>query len=308
MAADVVDGHVAHLRSGQKLDPRCEPCFDTEKRMVDVSIYCNECFQFMCSDCHYYHDKLPFTKNHDVLQGSRMPKSLADKPPKYEGYGEKSEQMVCDNQKTLLRSACSGSDLESRLIHTRSTGDVAKTDKHPQSDALLDPVKNVNDKAYSLKVSIENNLGELEKLLEETRNFHGRMSARVNELYQVIQSETDAIETLSQKKHHKVVQMKEQPKQAAEIQNANQPSPTCANPFDGMGDSEAPDPLSRIKATKQNQYDTCSADMVFITGMAVTKDKRRLLVDHEQCKVTVFSPEMKYSDVMAKNPVLHSSR
>ena len=66
------------------VDPRCEPCFDSKKRSIHAYCYCREYYQFMVTDCHVYHGQFPLAKDHIILRGTEMPKSLADKPPRYE--------------------------------------------------------------------------------------------------------------------------------------------------------------------------------------------------------------------------------
>ena len=56
-------------------------------------------------------------------------------------------------------------------------------------------------------------------------------------------------------------------------------------------------PLTQIKATKQTSYDIKAKDdykPYLIIGMAITKNNRRLLVDRNNVKVKLFSPDMKH--------------
>ena len=115
--ADSVD--VGHGTSDGYLDPHCEPCFDVKKYSVRVYGYCHECYQFMCPDCHVYHGKFPLAKDYVILRGSKMPKSIADKPPKYErcdSHPRQWKDVFCCNHKELVCSTCSDTEHKACLI------------------------------------------------------------------------------------------------------------------------------------------------------------------------------------------------
>ena len=194
MSDCVDDGHVT---IDEYLDPRCEPCFDSKKRSIHVDCYCHECHQFMCSDCHLYHGKFPLAKNHVIVRGSKMPKSLADKPPKYERCDDHPRQWkdrFCCDHKELVCSTCSDTDHKTCLV--KSVDDVCKTIPTSENDALCNAVENLNDEAKSAKYAIETNIEDLAKhqnsLMQETKILHENALSKVNELFQNIQSETAA--------------------------------------------------------------------------------------------------------------------
>ena len=194
MADCVDDGHVT---SDEYLDPRCESCFDSKKRSIHVDCYCHECHQFMCTDCHLYHGKFPLAKNHVIVRGSKMPKSMADKPPKYERCDDHPRQWkdrFCCVHMELVCSACSDTDHKTCLI--KSVDDVCKTISSSENDALCDAVNNLNEEAKSVKYAIETNLEDLAEqrnhLMQETKILHENAISKVNEIFQNIQSETAA--------------------------------------------------------------------------------------------------------------------
>lgn len=87
--ADSIDNK--HDTSEEYFDPYCDLCYETKGINVKVFCYCEDCFQFLCADCHVFHAKLQGTKTHNVLK-DEMPKSQADKLPRYER---------CDHQNRL---------------------------------------------------------------------------------------------------------------------------------------------------------------------------------------------------------------
>ena len=193
--ADCVDDR--HVTCDEYLDPRCEPCFDSKKRNILVLCYCHECHQFMCSDCHVYHGKFSLAKNHFIVRGSKMPKSMADKPPKYErcdNHPSQWKDRFCCDHKELVCSTCSDTHHKTCLI--KSVDDVCKTIPTSENDALCDAVKNLNDIAKSVKDAIETNLEDLAEqrnhLMQETKILHENAISKVNELFQNSQSEIAA--------------------------------------------------------------------------------------------------------------------
>lgn len=151
-----------HVTSDEYLDPCCEPCFVSKKRSIKVYGYCHECYKFMCLDCHLYHGQFPLAKNHVILRGSKMPKSLSDKPPKYEhcdDHPRKWREKFCCDHKELMCSTCSDTNNKTCLI--KSVDDVCKTIPSSETATLCEAVKNFKDKVQSVKVDVEANLGDL---------------------------------------------------------------------------------------------------------------------------------------------------
>ena len=66
------------------IDPYCETCFETKTEKSIVTSLCEDCNVFLCMACLNVHKKTPWSKKHKYLRGSRMPKSFADKPIKYQ--------------------------------------------------------------------------------------------------------------------------------------------------------------------------------------------------------------------------------
>ena len=81
-----------------------------------------------------------------------MPRSLTDKPPKYERCDSHSKQwkdMYCCNHKELVCSICSNTD--HKICLTKTVDNVCKTIQFSDIGALCDAVKNLNEGAKSVK-------------------------------------------------------------------------------------------------------------------------------------------------------------
>ena len=166
-----------YLTSDEHLDPHCEPCFHSKKRSIHVYGYCHECYQFMCPDCHVHHGQFPLIKNHVILRGSKMPKSIADKPPKYERCDEHSRHLkdiFCCDHNELICLTCSETDHNVCLI--KSVEDICKTIPSSYLDDLSDTGTNLKEKANCIKVAVETNAGDL----AEQRNYLVREIQKVN--------------------------------------------------------------------------------------------------------------------------------
>ena len=49
----------------------------------NATSFCDDCVQFMCNNCYKFHERFNATRGHNVKTGRAMPRSQADKPPKF---------------------------------------------------------------------------------------------------------------------------------------------------------------------------------------------------------------------------------
>ena len=82
---DSVDGKSStmHAASDQLIDPYCELCYENKGEKVASWCFCKECNLCLCTSCYDVHKQVPSLRRHQILHGSKMPRSLADKPIKY---------------------------------------------------------------------------------------------------------------------------------------------------------------------------------------------------------------------------------
>ena len=90
-------------------DPFCEPCEESRGRNVKVECFCKNSIQYLCIECHTTHESLRASRGHVIQTGDDMPKSMADKPPRYDTCDDHpkrlKDQFYCDHG-TLICSAC----------------------------------------------------------------------------------------------------------------------------------------------------------------------------------------------------------
>ena len=185
-----------HGTSDEYVDPYCDPCFEGKGLNVKVFGYCKDCFQFLCSDCHVFHGKFQVAKNHIILQGSSMPQSQADKPPRFHHCDDHpalvKDQFCCDH-KNLICSSCS-------LSHTNCTvqsiGDVCKNISSSETDSLYDAVKNLKEQAMSVMSSVKENMEKMEEqrksILKEVQQLYDQIISKMKKLFLDMEADIEA--------------------------------------------------------------------------------------------------------------------
>ena len=125
-----------------------------------------------------------------------MPKSLADKPPKYE-YCEDHPRLLkkrfCCNHNILECSKCSVSEHDKCLV--RSIGEVCKTVSSSETDLLFDSIKSLEGQVKSAQHSVEINsekLGEQRDVIKKNmQSLYDNVISEVNRQFQEMLAETD---------------------------------------------------------------------------------------------------------------------
>ena len=64
--------------------PSVSPVRSPEGEMSRSSASIKNCNQYLCIECHTTHGSLKATRGHVIQTGDNMPKSMADKPPRYD--------------------------------------------------------------------------------------------------------------------------------------------------------------------------------------------------------------------------------
>ena len=182
--------------SDEYLDPYCDICFETKGLNVTVYGYCKDCVQFLCVDCQLPHGKFQVTKDHVILQGSSMPLSQADKPPRFhpcDDHPALVKDQFCFEHKRMICSSCS-SDHANCVV--QSIGDVCKNVSSSETDSLYNTVKDLQNQLRSVLKSVKTNIKKVKEqrksMLNETETFHGKIISKVNILFQDIQSDIEA--------------------------------------------------------------------------------------------------------------------
>ena len=209
-------------------DPYCDICFEDDGLNVKAASYCDDCVQFMCTKCNTIHKRLNATRGHVVKTGRNMPRSQADKKPKFSFCVEHPKYLknqFCSIHKQLICSLCSP------LYHKNCSFGIVED----------------------------------------------------------VSKSSSAPETVSSTQLPHTVPAKKFPAAAGKRQSARQ--------------SVA---LTQSKGRKLGSYRVKLSDdraICYIVGMAITNDGRRLLVDHGNNKVKLFSSDMKsLSSLLLSDP------
>ena len=115
-------------------EPCCNICFENDRLNVKATSFCDDCVQFMCDKCIKIHERLNSTRLHVVKTGRNMPRSQADKPPKFNFCVEHPKYLknqFCSVHKQLICSLCS--PLYHKNCSTGSVEDVSKSISSPET-------------------------------------------------------------------------------------------------------------------------------------------------------------------------------
>ena len=194
-------------------DPYCEPCEESRGRNVRIEAFCKNCNQYLCTECHTVHGRLKATKGHVIQTGDDMPKSMADKPPRYNTCDDHpkhlKDQFCCDHGTLICSACCSTSHSK---CDTKSVADACQYTQQNEVDKLCDANKAY--KALLLKfLSTVDKHGEQKKtMLKDAQTAYDKILAEIKRNYHniktVIEAECNSQEaTVSQTKQEIKAQM-----------------------------------------------------------------------------------------------------
>ena len=98
-----------HGTSDEFNDPYCDVCAKFKNINVRPEGYCHDCYHCLCKDCLTVHSSLPSTSSHVIRTGQDMPKSQADKPPRFEYcdvHNRHRKDQYCTAHRVLLCTLC----------------------------------------------------------------------------------------------------------------------------------------------------------------------------------------------------------
>ena len=175
-------------------DPFCEICAKTKKRNVKHEGFCIDCVQFLCIDCLKVHRNLQAARGHVVQRGDDMPKSMADKPPKFDYcdvHQRNRKDQFCGTHKVLLCSQCV--PLQHKGCPVESVDNACKGVPSSEIDALYDKVSDFKTNLSSVAAQIDLNFTELGKqrvdLLKDAQDMKDKGIAKIEKLFQEMTSE-----------------------------------------------------------------------------------------------------------------------
>ena len=176
-------------------DPFCEICADSRERNIKPEGFCNDCVQFLCEDCLRVHRRLQAARGHVIRKGDDMPKSMADKPPKFDYcdmHQRSRKDQFCGKHMILLCSQCM------LLLHkgcpVQSVDDACKGIPSSEIDALYDKVSDFKTNLSPVVAQIGFNITELGAqsgdVLNDAQRTKDEITGQIEKLFQAIKSET----------------------------------------------------------------------------------------------------------------------
>ena len=267
---DSVDGKSSlwHVGSDELIDPYCETCFENKNKKFGIACFCEECNIFMCTKCHDVHKQMPVSQKHRVLKGSKMPKSLADKPVKYsncELHINNINDRYCLKHHVMLCSECLKQNHQ--RCHDDTITDLCKiigTDDIESFTAVVSKIKlNVQNTQTKLKNNISDMTKERENEIKRAEQAKQDMIKKANEMFNETVSGitksyhnkeckikntlvelTDELNTLDEiiNKLNRKMSIKFDPNLFTQMQQIVNTTQTCKREIDDM--------ISEIKTTK----------------------------------------------------------
>ena len=178
-------------------DPFCEVCFEARNINVKHEGFCTECVQFLCEDCLIVHRKIQGTRGHEIQLGDEMPKSMADKPPRFsfcDTHLRSRKDKFCLTHKILLCSHCLS--LHHNGCPVESVEDACRPIPSSQIDALYDKVRDFKTNLTSVIAELDLNITELGKLnadiLKEVEDKKDKAMAKLDKLFQEMKTEAES--------------------------------------------------------------------------------------------------------------------
>ena len=185
-----VDGESSlwHVGSDELIDPYCETCFETKNKKIGEVCLCENCNIFMCTKCHDVHKQMPFSQNHRVLRGSKMPKSLADKPIKYsncELHINNINDRYCLKHHVMLCSECLKQN--HRRCHVDTITDLCKILGRDDINSFTAVVGDIKLNVQNTQSKLQNNISDLtkerENEMKRAEQAKQDMIKKANELF-----------------------------------------------------------------------------------------------------------------------------
>ena len=187
---DSVDGKSSkmHAASDQLIDPYCELCYENMGEKVASWCFCKDCNLCLCTSCYGVHKQVPSLQRHQILRGSRMPRSLADKPIKYpdcELHNGNVKDRYCHEHHEMLCSECLKQNHQ--RCHVDTITDLCKilgSDDIKSFTGVVDDIKlNVQNTQSKLQKNISDLTKERENEIKRAEQAKQDMIQKANEMY-----------------------------------------------------------------------------------------------------------------------------
>ena len=206
---DSVDGKSSsiHIASDQLIDPYCELCFENKGEKVTTDCFCKECNLCLCTSCHDVHKQVPSLQRHQILRGSRMPRSLADKPIKYpdcELHIGNINDRYCREHHEMLCSECLKQNHQ--RCHVDTITDLCKILGSDDIKSFTTMVDNVELYVQNTQSKLQNNISDLtreqENEIKRAEQAKQDMIQKANEMF------NETVSGITKHYHNKVGEIK----------------------------------------------------------------------------------------------------
>ena len=177
-------------------DPFCDLCYEADDLNVKAASFCDDCVQFMCNKCYKIHERLNSTRGHVVKTGSAMPRSQADKPPRFSFCDEHPKHLknqFCSVHKQLVCSLCS--PLYHKNCSTGSVEDVSKSISSSETNDLYDIVSDMKSNLESSLSAMKSNIDDLNDqktiMLKQAQELYDKMVSKAKKWFADEKSEIE---------------------------------------------------------------------------------------------------------------------
>ena len=206
---DSVDGKSSsiHIASDQLIDPYCELCFENKGEKVTTDCFCKECNLCLCTSCHDVHKQVPSLQRHQILRGSRMPRSLADKPIKYpdcELHIGNINDRYCREHHEMLCSECLKQNHQ--RCHVDTITDLCKILGSDDIKCFTAMVDNVELYVQNTQSKLQNNISDLTK--EQENEIKKAEQAKQDMIQKANDMFNETVSGISKHYHNKVGEIK----------------------------------------------------------------------------------------------------
>ena len=196
-----------HVGSDELIDPYCETCFENKNKKIGEVCFCENCNIYMCIQCHDVHKQMNFPQKHRVVRGSKMPKSIADKPIKYpdcELHNGNTNDRYCHEHHEMLCSECLKQNHQ--RCHVDTITDLCKILGSDDINSFTAVVANIKLNVQKTQSKLQNNISDLTKLRENeikrAEQAKQDMIKKANELF------NETVSGITKHYHNKVGEIK----------------------------------------------------------------------------------------------------
>ena len=206
---DSVDGKSSsiHIASDQLIDPYCELCFENKGEKVASWCFCKDCNLCLCTSCHDVHKQVPSLQRHQILRGSRMPRSLADKPIKYpdcELHSGNINDRYCREHHEMLCSECLKQNHQ--RCHVDTITDLCKILGSDDIKSFTAMVDNVELYVQNTQSKLQNNISNLTK--EQENEIKRAEQAKQDMIHKANEMFNETVSGITKHYHNKVGEIK----------------------------------------------------------------------------------------------------